>query len=189
MGFTVVYDACVLYPAPLRDLLVRLAQTDLVTAKWTDLILDECFRSIQRVRPDLTSDRLARSRSLMNRAVRDVLVTGYEPLIDGLVLPDPDDRHVVAAAIRCGAQAIVTANRKDFPASALEPLGLAVLHPDEFVLDLLDLAPGVVVRVLNEQTRALRSPPRELVEVLATLENNGLAWSTAELRRLMGMED
>lgn len=187
MAFTVVYDACVLYPAPLRDLLVRLALTDIVTAKWTDTILDECFRSIQKVRPELTSDRLARTRSLMNRAVRDVLVTGYEPLIDGLTLPDPDDRHVVAAAIRCGAQAIVTANRKDFPASALEPLGLEALHPDEFVLDLLDLAPGVVVRVLNEQTRALRNPPQEITEVLGTLENNGLVRSTAELRRLLGM--
>ncbi|MEZ4432468.1 MAG: PIN domain-containing protein [bacterium] len=188
MGFTVVYDACVLYPAPLRDLLVRLAITDIVTARWTDAILDECFRSILEVRTDLTLDRLARTRTLMNRAVRDVLVTDYESLIHGLDLPDPDDRHVVAAAIRAGAQAIVTMNLKDFPASALKPLNLEALHPDEFVLDLLDLAPGVVLRVVDDQVRALKNPPHQLHEVLDKLQANGLVRTTARLRVLFGLD-
>lgn len=84
MAFTVVYDANVLYPAPLRDLLIRVAMTDVVRARWTDQILDECFRNVRAQRPGLAPFSLDRTRQLMNRAIRDVLVTGYEPLIEGL---------------------------------------------------------------------------------------------------------
>jgi hypothetical protein len=117
LPFTVIYDACVLYPAPLRDLLVRLAQTRLFHARWTDRILDETFRSVQERRADLSGEQLARTRELMCKAIPDCLVTGYEDLIEGLELPDPDDRHVLAAAIRAGAQTIVTVNLRDFPTS------------------------------------------------------------------------
>jgi predicted nucleic acid-binding protein len=132
MAFTVIYDACVLYPAPLRDLLIRLAAKGLVRARWTDRILDESFRNILANRPDLLPGSLDRTRELMNRALRDVLVTGYEGLIEGLNLPDPDDRHVLAAAIRAGAQVIVTMNLDDFPESALAPFSVEALHPDDF---------------------------------------------------------
>lgn len=115
--FTVVYDACVLYPAPLRDLLMRLALTDLYRARWTDMIHDEWTRNLKRQRPDLKDEDLERTRSLMNASVRDCLVTGFQPLIPAIQLPDPDDRHVVAAAIHCGASLIVTFNLKDFPRS------------------------------------------------------------------------
>lgn len=113
MAFVVVYDACVLYPAPLRDLLIRLARTGLFRARWTEQILDECFRNLLANRTDLRAEQLNRTRELMVRAVPDCLVTAYEPLIDGLELPDADDRHVLAAAIRSAAQSIVTANLKD----------------------------------------------------------------------------
>jgi hypothetical protein len=96
MAFVVIYDACVLYPAPLRDLLLRLGAKGLVRARWTDEILDECFRNILINRPDLDAASLQRTRDLMNRAIPDVLVTGYEGLITGLDLPDADDRHVLA---------------------------------------------------------------------------------------------
>ncbi len=101
MAFIVLYDACVLYPAPLRDLLVRIAKTGIVRARWTDAILDECFRSILEQRPDLKPKALERTRELMKQAVPDCLVTGFETLVEGLSLPDRDDRHVLAAAIRC----------------------------------------------------------------------------------------
>lgn len=81
MAFTVVYDANVLFPAPLRDLLIRLGQTDVLRARWTDRILDETFGSILRQRPELTPKQLARTRELMCQAVRDCLVTGYETLV------------------------------------------------------------------------------------------------------------
>lgn len=99
-NFAAVYDACVLYPAPLRDLLLRLALTDLFRARWTDRIHEEWIRSVLENRPDLKPEQLERTRQLMNQAVPDCLVTGYEGLIDQLELPDPDDRHILAAAIR-----------------------------------------------------------------------------------------
>ena len=112
--FTVIYDACVLYPAPLRDFLMRLALTDLYRARWTDMIHDEWTRSVLKQRPDLKATELARTRSLMDAHVRDSLVTGFEHLIPCVKLPDIDDRHVVAAAIHVGANLIVIFNLKDF---------------------------------------------------------------------------
>lgn len=114
-NFTVIYDACVLYPAPLRDLLMRLALTDLYRARWTDMIHDEWTRNVLKQWPDLKAEDLERTRSLMNAHVRDSLVTGFEHLIPSVELPDADDRHVVAAAIHGGASLIVTFNLKDFP--------------------------------------------------------------------------
>ena len=90
--FTVIYDACVLYPAPLRDLLMRLALTDLYRARWSDQIHEEWITAVLRNRSDLSRAQLERTRSLMNAHVRDALVDGYQSLIPALELPDPDDR-------------------------------------------------------------------------------------------------
>src|SRR4051794_33248969 len=108
MAFVVVYDACVLHPSIVRDLLIRIAQAGLVQARWTDAILDETFASVALRRPDIPPANLERTRKLMCEAVRDSLITGYEPIVNVLDLPDPGDRHVLAAAIRAGAQVIVT---------------------------------------------------------------------------------
>ncbi|WHT18091.1 PIN domain-containing protein [Crossiella sp. CA-258035] len=104
-----------LYPSTLRDLLIRIARAGLVQAKWTNRILDEVFDNLREHRPDLDPDALTRTRRLMVCAVRDCLVTNYEPLEAALELPDPDDRHVLAAAIKARAQVIVTNNLRDFP--------------------------------------------------------------------------
>lgn len=128
--FTALYDACVLYPAPLRDLLMQLAMTDLFRARWTDRIHDEWIRNVLKKRPDLRPEQLGRTRELMNAHVRDCLVTGYEGPIEGLQLPHADDRHVLAAAIRCGAAAIVTFNLEDFPSNHVEPFGIEAQHPE-----------------------------------------------------------
>ncbi|MBM7112582.1 PIN domain-containing protein [Archangium primigenium] len=186
MPFIVLYDACVLYPAPQRDLLVRLGRTGLCQVKWTRTLLDECFHAIRRQRSDLTEERLGRSRSALERAVLDVEVTGYEPLIEGLHgLPDPADRHVVAAAVRCGAQVIVTSNLKDFPRGLLVPLGLEAQTPDNFVLDLIGLRADVVLRVVQAQAAALQHPPKSPTEVLDALHRNGLVRAAARLRGLL----
>jgi predicted nucleic acid-binding protein len=189
MAFVVLYDACVLYPAPLRDLLVRLANTGVVRARWSATILDECFRNILEHRPDLRPEALQRTRQLMTRAVPDCMVTGFEGLIDGLVLPDVDDRHVLAAAIRAGAQAIVTFNLDDFPADRLEPYNVEAKHPDDFVVDTIDLSPGAVAKVLAEQAAALKNPPRSVAEMLDTLRDQGLVRSVAKLRDLFAAGD
>lgn len=109
-----VYDANVLHPASLRDLLIRLACTGLYRARWTATILDEMVTSVIRANPELDRARIVRTRHLMIEAVPDCLVTGYEPLVEAIELPDQDDRHV-AAAIRCNAEVIVTNNLRDFP--------------------------------------------------------------------------
>ena len=185
-SFVVVYDACVLYPFHLRDLLVRLAMSGLFQAKWTDDILDECFAALRSNRPDLDPERLDRTRRLMGTAVRDCLVTGHEPLIEGLELPDPDDRHVLAAAIRCNAQVIVTWNLADFPASALEPFDVEAQSPDRFVRHLVDLAPARVAQVLTEQAAALDEPPLSLDDLLRLLRRDGLTTAMAALEEYRG---
>jgi predicted nucleic acid-binding protein len=185
VAFVVLYDACVLYPAPLRDLLLRLSAKGLVQALWTDRILDEAFRSILANRPELQEAQLKRTRDLMNKAIPGALVTGYEGLIAGLDLPDRDDRHVLAAAIRGGAQVIVTANLSDFPPEKLTPYAIEAQHPDEFVMHQLDLAVGLVCNVLGEQAAALKHPPLTLGDVLDALRDNGLVQSVARLRAML----
>ena len=103
---TAVYDANILYPAPLRDLLIRLARTGLFRAHWTERIQQEWVQALLRDRDDVKAERLARTCQLMLEAVPHALVTGYEDLIDGLKMPDPNDRHVLAAAIRAGDDVI-----------------------------------------------------------------------------------
>jgi len=186
VAFIVIYDACVLYPAPLRDLLIRVANAAIVQARWSERILDECFTSIARQRPDLPTGALDRTRALMNDAVPDCLVTGFEPLEEALKLPDPDDRHVLAAAIQANAQVIVTFNLGDFPADALAPYDIEAKHPDGFLLDSLDIAPGAMVRCLTEQAAVLRNPPRTVAEVLETLREQGLVRAVARFRELLG---
>ncbi len=182
MSFIVVYDACVLHPAPLRDLLVRLAMTGLFRAKWTEQILDECFESILRERPDLSPERLLNTRTLMQEAIPDCLVKGYQEFIEPLCLPDPEDRHVLAAAIRSGAQVIVTQNLKDFPESALSQYDIEAQHPDQFVVNVIDLDPGKVCEVVREQAAELKRPPCSSEQLLDTLEKQGLPEAVALLR-------
>jgi len=180
--FTVVYDACVLYPAPLRDFLMRLALTDLFRARWSDMIHDEWIRNVLAQRSDLKPEDLERTRSLMNAHVRDCLVTGFEHLIPSVELPDPDDRHVVAAAIHSGASLIVTFNLKDFPAEQLKRYNLAAQHPDDFIFDLLDLHPAQVCEAAANHRRSLKNPPKTADEYLDTLLKQGLTQTVGLLR-------
>lgn len=122
--YTAVYDANVLYPAPLRDFLMRLALTGAYRARWSAQIHDEWKRNLLVKRPDLTVDQVNRTSALMDRAIPDALVTDYESIVAQLDLPDADDRHVLAAAIKCNASAIVTFNLKDFPQAALDSWGI-----------------------------------------------------------------
>jgi hypothetical protein len=179
--FTAVFDSCVLYPAPLRDLLMRVAMTDLVRARWTDRIHDEWIAAVLQDRPDLNREQLERTRSLMNAHARDALVTDYEHLIETVQLPDPDDRHVLAAAIRSRSELIVTCNLKDFPADRLAPYGIELRHPDTFVSHLIDLAPAVVCAAAKRQRQALRHPPMDVESFLECLARQRLPETVARL--------
>lgn len=187
MAFTALYDACVLYPAPLRDLLLQLALTDRFRAKWTDAIHDEWIRNVLKQRPDLTAAQLQRTRELMDAHVRDCLVDGYESLIAGLTLPDPDDRHVLAAAIHARADVIVTYNLSDFPADVLKPYGLEAQHPDEFTHHLTDLAPESVTLSAQRCRTRLKNPPKTTEEYLGILAEQRLPQTVAFLRQMDGL--
>ena len=179
-AFTVVFDACVLYPAPLRDFLIRLSMTGVFRARWTDLIQDEWTRSVLMKRPELHS-ALIRTRHLMEAAIPDCIVTGYETLMGALALPDPNDTHVLAAAIRCGAGVIVTFNLRDFPAKVLNQYGIEAQHPDTFIDNLFDLHPAEVIEAASKQRGNLKFPALDADRYLDTLLRFGLTQTVKNL--------
>jgi len=184
--FTVLFDACVLYPAPLRDALMRLALTDLFKAHWTEKIHDEWIAAVLKNNSQLQADVLQRTRTLMNTHVGDAIVTGYEPLIESVTLPDADDRHVLAAAIHCKAGAIVTSNLKDFPANSLSPYNIEALHPDEFIHLQIELAPSTCLAAFRKQREALNNPALSVDEFLDCLQRQQLPKTVSFYRYLNG---
>lgn len=187
MAFTALYDACVLFPAPIRDVLMHLALTDLYHARWTNQIHDEWIGAVLEKRPDLTRAQLERTRDLMNAHARDALVADFEDLIPSITLPDPDDRHVLAAAIRGRADVIVTYNLKDFPGEAVAAYGIAVQHPDEFLTHTFDFAPGVVLSALQRLRLSLKNPPVAVEDYLSRLEQHELPTFVAKLREFQAL--
>ena len=182
MPVTIAFlDASVLYPAPLRDLLLELATSDLYRAKWSDAVHDEWIRALLRRRPDIPETRLKRTRRLMDAHVRDALVAGFEELVSAIQLPDPDDRHVVAAAIQGQADIILTANLKDFPTSALAPQGLAAEHPDNFLAELCRESPNQFLDALDRVRARLRNPPVSFDNHLTALRRTGLNATASEI--------
>lgn len=180
-SFTAVYDACVLYPAPLRDFLMWLALSGLYRARWTQEIHHEWKRNLLKNRSDLPLEQLDRTSQLMDLAIPDACIDGYEDLVSGLTLPDENDRHVLAAAIRCGADVIVTFNLKDFPTRRLAPYGIEAQHPDEFVENLFHLDSAAVVAAAQSQRRQLKTPNVEVDKYLGFLKRQGLVESVKAL--------
>jgi hypothetical protein len=166
----------------LRDLLIELAASGLFRARWSADIHEEWIRNLIAARRDLTAARLQRTRDLMDRAVLDSVVEGFEGLIETLALPDPGDRHVLAAAIHCRADAIVTFNLKDFPQAALAEHGMAAIHPDVFLHQLFRSDRTAVVFAARKCRSRLKNPPRSAVDYLAALDRQSLPRIVAELR-------
>ena len=179
---TALLDANVLYPAGLRDLLLRLADRYLFAPLWSADIHAEWTSNLLADRPDIDSNVLDRTRAVMEQHFPDALVTGYEVLAAELDLPDPDDRHVLAAAINGKADVIVTANLRDFPASQLAPHALAAQHPDTFVADLFEVDSEAVLAAVRGHRSALRNPPRSVGEYLSAVERLGLSTTASLLR-------
>ena len=142
------------------------------------------MQALQRQHPHIPASRIARVRALMEAYVEDATVSGYEPLIGGLTLPDPDGRHVLAAAIYGGANVIVTSNERDFPAAALSPYKLAVISPDKFILRLLETDPNLVLAALEAGRAGLINPPLTREQYLAALEHCGPI-ETADTLRIL----
>jgi predicted nucleic acid-binding protein len=182
---TVVLDSCVLYPAPLRDFLMHLALLDLFQAKWTEIIHTEWIRNVLKSRPDLNLSQLERTKKLMNLHIRDCPVENYESLIETLTLPDKEDRHVLAAAIHAKADVILTFNLKDFPAKNLADYGIEAIHPDKFIVSLIDADAEKVCLAAERQRLSLKNPPKNRDEFLQILRQQNLTESCEKLEKLL----
>ena len=178
-------DACVLYPAPLRDLLLHVADKGLYLPKWTEQIHQEWTRKLLLNRSDLTAGQLSRTREAMNRAFPDATIHNYDWLIDSLRLPDPNDRHVLAAALRSQANLIVTANLKDFPSGYISQFDINVQHPDQFLAGLLETNPAEFLVAFEAQVANLIRPSKSVGQVLEILGRNGLPVTVERLSALL----
>ena len=179
---TAFLDANVLYLALLRSILLRLALADLYRPLWSDAVHEEWIAALLRNRPELDRARLLRTRALMEAHLTQAMVTGYEPLMASLTLPDPDDRHVLAAAIHGNANTIVTMNVRDFPASALAAYDITTTHPDVFLRTLIERDPIEATTALRDDRLSLTRQPKAVSEYLADLLSIGLNKTVATLQ-------
>jgi predicted nucleic acid-binding protein len=181
---TIVLDACVLYPAPVRDLLLSLAADGLFKPKWSTMIQEEWVRNLLKNRPDLKKETLLLTINAMNRAFPESNVKHFESLISGLELPDKDDRHVLACGIKCRADLILTFNKKDFPANEVLKYKIGIQDPDKFISNLIGQNEVLVCQAFAKMVNRLKNPPKTKPEVTTTLRNCGLILSAKQLEHL-----
>lgn len=166
----VVLDASVLFPAALRDTLVRAAERALYNPRWTNEIIEEVRRNLMKDL-GLSEDQARRPLEAMQKVLPEATIEGYQGLLPAMT-NHPKDRHVLAAAVAGGAGTIVTSNLRHFPAAALAPYDLRAISPDEFLSDLLEREPDEILEVLNQQARALKNPPMGVVDIIASLSRS-----------------
>ena len=184
-SFTVVLDACVLVPVTAADTLLRLAEREMYRPVWSERIIDEVKRAVERLHPQLSAKQIDHRFRCMSEAFEDASVSGWESLEGSIVVPDENDRHVVACALVADADTIVTNNIRDFPAETLAPLNIEVIKMDDFLLDLFDLVPEEFAAVIREQASDAMHPPLSPHEVLDNLAAAGAPETAAELRPIL----
>lgn len=162
-----------MYPFRTRDVLFTFAQQGLFRARFTEQIIGEWTNSLIRNKPDFEKSVLEQAEAVRN-VFQECFVTGYEPLIEGLVLPDENDRHVLAAAIKCSAQIIVTENLKDFPPEVLEEHDIEVLGADDVLANTFDLFPIDGAMALKTVRQRYDNPPFSQSEFLLDLTKSGM---------------
>ena len=180
--FVALLDANVLFPFRVRDVLLTFAHMGLFRARFSDEILDEWTRNLLRLKPHLEASVRAQEAAIREN-FDECFVTGHRGLIEGLELPDPDDRHVLAAAIRCSAQVIVTENRRDFPAEVLDEYDIEVLGADDFLVNTYELFPSEAPRALAAVRARYWRDPMTASEFLLDLTKNGMPKLAALARR------
>lgn len=174
-------DANILYPQLLRDLFLSLAHAKLYRPFWTDQVQDEWVRNVLKNHPYLTSEALSRTCGMMDLAFPESRVVGYESKIDEIVLPDAEDRHVVAAASTLISPKIVTFNLRHFPPAVLSPLGIEAVHPDAFLLSLLDSHDVAVFHAIRAMRLRLKHPPKSAVSLIDDFHRNHLKHTALRL--------
>jgi hypothetical protein len=178
-----VFDACILYPFHLRNILVQAAVDRLVEARWTDQIQNEWIRNLVRATSSVQVERLSITRKLMNDALPAATVSGYEDYIATVNLPDPDDRHVVAAGIAAGATMILTWNLRDFPAKELKKFGLRKQTPDTLLTNVYEKVPDLIIGSLANARRNLSKTRVSASDFLDILANQKLAELASKMRK------
>lgn len=182
-GLPVIYDACVLYSAYPRDILIQMATLDLFRAKWTQQIQDEWASNLIKNSSKVNAQKVQRLCELMNRAVPDAFVTGFESMVESLSLPDPDDRHVLAAAIAANADSIVTLNVKDFPKSVLRSYDIEPQSPDEFISSWINREPDQMIATLEAIRSRYKCPSVDFDGYMEILLKQGLTISVDTVRQ------
>jgi predicted nucleic acid-binding protein len=182
--FTAFIDANVFYGVRLRSLILFVAQAKLFRARWSSQVHDEWTKAVvqKRKHPSISIESLKATRDAMDAAIPDCLVTGYEGLEAGLMLPDPKDVHVLAAAIHVHASVIVTFNLKDFPQDALDSFGIHAKHPDDFLCDALSIDAALFLQCVANDFRHYRNPPLEFQHYCDDLRNAGVPKLAEALR-------
>jgi predicted nucleic acid-binding protein len=166
--FSAFLDACTLVPINLTDLLLRLAEADAYRPLWSADVLAEVEHTLPQVSDAMTETTAHHRVAVMQAAFPDAEVRGYQSLIPTMTNA-PKDRHVLAATVSAGAALIVTANLADFPTTACRPYGIEAVHPDDFLLDQLELYPDQTLQCLQELVTARQRPTETLQEFLAQL--------------------
>ena len=177
-----VFDACVIYSASLRDFLLHFVKAGLIEPFWSEEIHNEWMGNLSRNRPDLKKDNLERTRRKMDSNFPNALIRGYESITPTLMLPDPNDRHVLAVAIHVKAEYIITFNLTDFPKSHLQHYGIEAVSPETVVLQLIQNQSHQVLQAVKDHRLNLKRPVKSVGEYLATLEKQGLPQTVAFLR-------
>jgi hypothetical protein len=181
--FTALLDACALVPVLQRNVLLSLAAAGFYRARWSARILDEFAAALPRANPAVTAEGAAAQRGRIEAAFEEGLVEGYELLALRIEdLPDPNDAHVVAAAVCCSAGVIVTENLRDFPPAALGAFGVQAVRPDDFIADAVDLDQERAVEALGRMRARLRRPEITADAMLDRLAALGLR-QTADILR------
>ncbi|MGX1808123.1 PIN domain-containing protein [Nocardia sp. NPDC055321] len=177
-------DTCVLYPSHLRDTILRLAEADLIQPLWSADVIAELRKNLalRHRGDDSTATKVDQLIATLCKFFPEAMVEGYDDLVDRME-NHPKDRHVLAAALQGGADVLLTFNLKDF---RVRPIGDGfpeLMHPDDFLLDMLDLTPGQVIRLLHRQVAEHRRPPKNVQGLLDVLERSGVIEFAAEVRR------
>lgn len=181
--FKCVLDTNVIYPLWTRDLLLWFANCDLYTPQWSENICREWINVM--VRKGISLEEAKKRSNIINEAFPHALVQNYSSLIEHLNLPDEDDRHVLAAAIKTNANLIITNNLKDFPESYLVNYGLKAKSPDDFFTDIIDLNPELALKAFKKLVINKKKPPYNDFEVLDIFRNNGLTDTANYLHSLI----
>lgn len=181
--YTALLDACVLFPIAVADSLMSLATAGLFAAKWTQRIEREWVTNLEELRPTLKG-KLETRRDGMREAVPDWEVNedAWAPLVGNTKLPDPNDQHVLAAAIAGHADCIVTANVRDFPAEVVSQYGIEVIHPDRFIINQWDLDHIATMTAFKGMRARWRNPKASPEHFAQALERNGLPVTAQRIR-------